>query len=196
MRTGRAGHLVKIWAFCELRFAFRKCLYTVPALCDCVHTCTALRSTSGKSYKITQSLMCFFKSTCRSVRAYRSACWEVYSPTSSGLAQFPYILADGSCIFTYIPFSYHSFNRQTSAVILFSNGAWTPRTCWRARCAYREGFWVIHRHFPASSHCQGLIFSPQEGRSSSGFLLGQIDVSLLPLLWAERERKGRRIHAG
>lgn len=87
-----------------------------------------------------------------------------------------------SCIFTYIPFSYHSFNRQMSAVILFSNGAWTPRTRWRARCAYREGFWVIHRHFPASSHCQGLIFSPQEGRSSSGFLLGQIDVSLLPLL--------------
>lgn len=132
---------------------------------------------------MTQSLICLFRSTCHSIRACRSACWEGCSPTSSGLAQFSYILPD-PVLYIYIHsllFPYHLFNRQTSAVILFSNGAWTPGTRWRARCTYREGLWVIHCHFPHSSDCQGLIFSPHEGRSSSGFLLGQIDVSLLPL---------------
>lgn len=89
-----------------------------------VWSCAHLHSfsTSGKMYKTTQSLKCLFKSTCHSVGACLSACWKGCSPTYSGLAQFPYFLADPvlHIYIQYIPFSFLIIRLTGNTVLQWS----------------------------------------------------------------------------
>lgn len=109
MRTGRAGHLGENFSILWFIFIIRKCLYRVPASCDRVHTCTALRSTSGKMYKITQTLMCLFKSTCHSELAARHA-GRVVVPHLVVWHSFHISSLTPSCIFTYSTFPFLSLS--------------------------------------------------------------------------------------